>query len=507
MPGSLKFSLGLNFAGRFWAGAVAFLATPVYLHWLGRESFGLVGFCLLLQAILGFVSAGLADAANRETAAAAQNGTAAVAAQQLAFMRLAWLVGLGLGGVVAGLSGMLARHWLTLDQVGADSAQRAIQLMAALMALQIPIDLYVGVFLGARRHLAANLAMAGGATLRAVVTVAALAFVEPTIKAFFLAQIAASLLTAAACHVALRRGAPGEARPTWQTTWSKLRASFQFSAGMTAIAFTSMLLGQADRIVLSRILRLDEFGVYSIAVTLANLLYFLISPVQAVYYPELSRCIVQKQREPLTELYHQACQFMAVLVFPTGLIMAFFSRDVLGWWTFSATVAAEAAPVVAVLVAVRMIGGLNTMPYALQFAHGWISLVLGSNTAAIVVLLPVLCYLALQWGAMGAALGYLLIGLPFLGWIVWRMHRRMLPGELSRWIWRDTMPSFAVALVVAGAGKFFEPSGLAPAGRFLWVALASAISLGAVVLANAFMRSQLRKLGGQIGLFGRHLWT
>lgn len=504
---SLRSSLGLNFAGRFWAGAVAFFATPAYLHWLGRENFGLVGFCLLLQAALGFVSAGLADSANRETAAVERAGPTALAERQLAFQRLAWLVGVGLGALLAGLAGGLARHWLTLDKVGADSAQRAIQLMAVLIALQVPIDLYVGIFLGARRPLTANLVLAGSATLRVLVTIAALAFFAPTITVFFLAQIATSVATAAACHFAVRGSPRGPAKPTWRNSWTSLRRSFHFSAGMTAVAFTGMLLSQADRIVLSRVLRLDDFGVYSIAVALANLVYFLIGPVQATYYPEFSRCIQEEQRGPLTELYHQACQCMAVLVFPTGIMLAFFSRDVLGWWTRSALVADEAAPVVALLVTVRVIGGLNTMPYSLQFAHGWVSLVLGANMAAIVVLLPVLYYLAAQLGAIGAAMGYLLIALPFLGWIVWRMHRRLLPGELGRWFWRDTAPPFAATLALVGAWKYCEPADLSPTGRFLWVAFAGLSTLGAAALTSPFVRARVIHLGSQIRLFRRQLWT
>ena len=490
MPASLKLSLGVNLVGRAWAGAVAFLATPVYLHWLGRENFGLVAFCLLLQAVLGFVSAGLSDSANRKTSAVEKNGPAAVVEQQFAFIHLAWLVGLGLGVILAALSGWLARYWLRLDHVGADAAEHAIQLMAVVMALQVPIDLYVGIFLGARRHVTANFALAGNATLRALVTAGVVIFIAPTVTAFFLAQISASLVTVVICHAALRRGARGQAKPAWRATWPNVRASLHFSTGMTAVAFTGMLLGLADRIVLSRFLRLDEFGVYSVAVTLANLLYFLISPVSATYYPEFSRCIAGEQKERLVQLYHQACQCIAVLVFPAGMILVFFGREVLGLWTLNAAIAAEAAPVVALLVAVRMIGALNTIPYALQFAHGWFSLVLGSNVAAIILLLPVLCYLAVHFGAIGAATGYLVIALPFLGWIVWRMHRRLLQGEAGRWWWRDTAPSLGLAALLAGAWKYLEPGGLLRSGQLLWLGLASGVTLALVVFANPTFREQ-----------------
>jgi O-antigen/teichoic acid export membrane protein len=487
---SLKLALGLNLTGRFWAGAVSFLATPLYLHWLGRENFGLVGFCLLLQAVLGFVSAGLADSANRKTAAAEHSGLEAVAEQQRIFIHLAWLLGLGLGLGLALLSGWLARRWLNLEQLSAETAQQAIQLMALLIALQVPVDLFAGLFLGARRHAAANVALAGNATLRALLTAGTLAFIRPTIGAFFAAQIGASAITILVSYLTLRGSSLRHTPAAWRMTWTQLRTTFHSSRGMTAVAFTSVMLGLADRIVLSRFLGLDEFGIYSLAVTLANLLYFLISPVSATFYPEFSRSIAAGQPAKLAALYHQACQAMAVLVFPAGCIMIFFSRDILNVWTHNPAIAAEAAPVVAVLVGARMIGALNTIPYALQYAHGWVSLILGSNVTAIIVLLPLLCYLAIQFGAIGAASGYFLLSLPFLGWIVWRMHRRLLPGEALPWLWRDTAPSLGLAVVLAGIWKSLEPAGIARSGQLLWLALASAGTLGLVLLANPGARAQ-----------------
>jgi O-antigen/teichoic acid export membrane protein len=492
VPRSLKKSLGLNFAGRIWAGVVSFLATPLYLHLLGREAYGLVGFGLLLQVVLGFFGVGLADSANRVAASPERDGKTAVATRLFMLVRLAWVTGLGLGVILASASGWLARHWLTLETLSPENATLSIRLMAALIALQVPVNLYVGVFLGSRRTLAANLIFAGGMTMQSLITIGALLSIAPTVEVFFAAQVVALFITAVAAHLLFRekildRGAPAE-----RMTWARVRASFLSSAGMTGVAFTGMILGQADRIILSRTLRLDDFALYSIAVALANSLYFLIGPVQTSYYPEFSRCIAPEHRSELAGLYHQACQRMAVLVLPFGAILAIFSREVLELWTSNPDVAKHAALMVSLLVAVRVIGAMNTMPYSLQFSHGWFGLVMGTNAAAIALLLPVLYLLAVRFGGVGAAGGYLLVALPFLGWIVWRMHRRLLPGELGRWIWRDTGPSLVLAVALVGLWKLAEPAGLARLGSFLWIASAGVSTFAIVAFANPSLRAQFR---------------
>ena len=488
MPASLKISLGVNFAGRFWAGMVSFIATPLFLKWLGVEAYGLVGFYLLLQAVTGFFGAGLTSAANREIAAQAPQGGENLTGKLVGFGRMAWSLGLLLGLTVALGSDWITTHWLTLDRVSAATAAKAILLMAPVLALQVPLDFYVGALLGLRRHTYANLTLAGNASLRAGAGVLGLVFWSPTIETFFWSQLAASLAMILTCELWLRPVGDWWRGPT---PWASLRQSFRFSAGMTAVAFTGMILSQADRVVLSRALRLDEFALYSLATTLANLLYYLVGPVQTTYYPEFSRQVATGQPAQLTALYHQACQRMAVMVMPAGAVMLFFARDLLTLWTARPDFAAKAAPVVMFLVGARMIGGLNNLPYTLQFAYGYTSLVLKSNLAAIVVFVPVLYWLAIKFGAVGAAGGYFLLTVPFLGGIVWRTHLRLLPGEAGRWLWRDTAPPLLLALASAGLWKWLQPAGLATTGHWLWLGLASAATLGLVVGVNPATRAQV----------------
>ena len=191
---------------------------------------------------------------------------------------------------------------------------------------------------------------------------------------------------------------------------------------------------------------------------------------------------------------------MAALVIPVGVLIAIFSRDLLELWTRNNDVAERAALIVTLLVAVRIIGALNTLPYTLQFAHGWFSLVLRSNIAAIVLLLPLLYFFALRWGGVGAASGYLLIAVPFCGLIAWRMHRRLLQGELVRWVLNDTLPTLLLALAMVW--KWAQPAALSRLSLFLWIALAGVSTFGVVVFANPALRAQLREFVNRLRTVG-----
>ena len=94
------------------------------------------------------------------------------------------------------------------------------------------------------------------------------------------------------------------------------------------------------------------------------------------------------------------------------------------------------------------------LPYAMQLAYGWTKLGLYSNVVAVVALVPLIFFMALHYGAVGAATvwivlnsGYVLISLQI-------MHRRLLKGEQWRWYAIDVGLPLTAALIVAGLGRW-----------------------------------------------------
>src|SRR6185295_8221447 len=70
-------NLAANFAGTIWIAALALLFTPVYVHRLGVEAYGLVGFYTSMQAIFMLLDLGLGTTLNRELARLHGGGTRA----------------------------------------------------------------------------------------------------------------------------------------------------------------------------------------------------------------------------------------------------------------------------------------------------------------------------------------------------------------------------------------------------------------------------------------------
>jgi O-antigen/teichoic acid export membrane protein len=64
----IKSNLIANIVGRFWAVASIYAFIPFYIHYLGVEAYGIVGFYTVLQGVLFIADVGLTATLNRELA-------------------------------------------------------------------------------------------------------------------------------------------------------------------------------------------------------------------------------------------------------------------------------------------------------------------------------------------------------------------------------------------------------------------------------------------------------
>jgi O-antigen/teichoic acid export membrane protein len=271
-----------------------------------------------------------------------------------------------------------------------------------------------------------------------------------------------------------------------------LRKHWRFSLGMSAISITGMILMHLDKILLSRLLPLQIFGHYSLAVTLARGLYTVITPVFNAYFPRLSTIVASRDEESLRASYHAATQVMATLLLPLAVTIVFFSGEVLLLWLRDVHLAAAVAPLATLLVIGTCLNGLMNVPFALQLARGNTRLGLAINVFLVVLLVPSTVFATTHYGAIGGAAMwatlnglYLLVGLPIT-------HKYVLGGGLKNWACQDILPPLCVSLVVVGLGRFLLPVNAGNSvGTLAWLVLLWWIATAAACLSAVQVRQRI----------------
>ncbi len=493
-------NIAANFLGRSWSSLMTLVCVPLYIKFLGIEAYGLIGFFVTLKALVGLLDLGLTTTLNREMARFSADGLRGSEAADTArtVESLYWGLSLVILALVSALSPAIAAHWINSQAIATDEVTGALRLMGVVVTLSFPFGLYAGGLMGLQRQVLINVINVIVGTFKGLGAVAALWLIAPTIGVFFAWQAgvaAVETLAALACFWRVIPGGFLQARFQARI----LRSLSRFAAGMTGIVMSTIVLTQVDKILLVKLLPLDVFGYYALAVSVAaGIQSLLVYPVANAVFPRLSQLVKLNQAVDLAGLYHRACQLVSVLIVPTGLTLVFFAREILFLWTRDAAVAGNARWIMSVVMAGFILNSATILPYMLQLSLGWTRLTLVYNTACIAVLIPSLLAAVKLYGAVGGATILVVQNACYLAFVIPRMHRRLLPAEMGRWYRSDAGLPLAAGLVsglaLRGAAAL---TGMPPLPG-ICVTLAGVGA--AVLLASPEVRVSAR--GYALGLFG-----
>jgi len=491
----IKQNIIANLGGKAWTAVMSLAFVPLYIKFMGIESYGLIGIFASVLALFSLLDMGLSTTLNRELARfsampdKAQDMRNLVRTLELPYWGIAILIGIA----VVGLSGPIANYWVNADNLTPVTVKQALMIMGGVVAFQWQVSLYSGGLMGLQKQVLLNGINAFAATLRGLGAFLVLWLVSPTIQAFFVWQIFASMVHVSLSAFFLWHSLPANShRSHFQK--ESLLSVWRFAAGMTGISFTVIFLMQTDKIILSKILSLKMFGYYTLATVVANALYYFIGPVFSALFPRFSQLVSINDQNGLRELYHKGCQFMSVMILPAAIVVSLFASEILFLWTSDPVTVANTHMIVSILIIGSALNGLMNLPYGLQLAHGWTKLALYTNLIALIILVPMIYLLAMRYGPVGAACSWLILNSGYVLISIQIMHRRLLPDEKWRWYFHDVAVPLVSAITVAAVWRLFLPSEMSRVGMFIYLFGISTTTLLASAVATSVTRQWLNQM-------------
>lgn len=449
---SMSRNLFAGLVNSVWTALIGLAVVPLYLKYLGIEAYGLIGLFVTTQAMLQLLDMGLAQTINREVARHSASGNFKEAGKLLHILAVVYW---SMAGIIAlsimVLAPLIAGHWLQPRHLPQQTIEHAVMLMGLVVACRWPIGLYQGALIGAQRLTVSSGINMLMATIGNLGAVAVLAFISPTIQAFFIWQACVGLVYAAT----MRRAAWRVIGRSHETRFDidEVKRIWRFSVGMGSVAVLGLILTQLDKVILSKILTLEDFGRYTLAGVVASGLFLLIVPMFNTMYPRFSALVRQNKTEDIAKLYVQGTRLLGVILFPISLAVAFFSDDLIFVWIGNSELSANVGPIVSLLAIGTAFNGVMYFPYALQLAYGMTRLPLIIISILIVVLVPLIILLTTSYGAIGGAFAWLLLNGIYLLFGTWLTHRYLLKGLAGKWLFQDVGIPFGVSLLLMAAGR------------------------------------------------------
>jgi O-antigen/teichoic acid export membrane protein len=491
----LQVNLVANFAGQGWVALMSLAFIPIYIKYLGIEAYGLIGLFALLQAWLNFLDIGMTPTLGREMARFTAGSHSAQSIRDL--LRSIEVIALSIailiaGGIALGAN-WIATSWLQAEALPVEVVAQAFVVMGIVTAIRFVESIYRSSIIGLQRQVLFNVLNSVIATMRGLGALGVMVWVSATIEAFFIWQGLVSVATLMILAATTYASVPSGDR-SGRFSLRALRDVWRFAGGMIGITFLALLLMQIDKILLSTILSLSEYGYYTLAAVVAGAVYVAITPITQAFYPRLCELYARNDQAALIETYHKGAQLVSVFAGSVAIVIILFAETFLRLWTQDPELAQRTATLLSLLMLGNLLNGLMWIPYQTQLAHGWTSLTVRINIVAVAVIVPAIFWVTPQFGAEGAAwvwvslnAGYVLIGINL-------MYRRILGTEKWSWYLQDILAPLGSAFIAVSVLKWAWPESDKLESQAGLLLMAAGIAGGVALLAANKIRGQAFKL-------------
>lgn len=484
---SLKRNIIANYASQIYVTAANIIMVPLYMHYMGAEAYGLVGFFAMVQIWFNLLDMGLTPTIARESARFHGGAVSLLEYRQLAraLESVFLVVALTGGAILLALSKQMAEKWINTIELPISEVAQALQTMAIIVVLRWMCGFYRGVISGAERLIWLSVFGSFIATARFVFVMPVLMFVGASPIVFFGYQLCVALLELAGLALMAYRLLPeipkGE-RIIWE--WISLKPILKFSLSIAVTSSIWVLVTQTDKLILSKILALSDYAYYTVAVLVASSIMVVSGPISSALMPRMARLQSEGKPEELLAVYRKATQFVTVISLPVTLMLALFPLQVLWAWTGDAVMAEKAGSVLRLYAVGYGFLAVGAFPYYLQYAKGDLRLHLIGNTLFVVFLIPSLIWATMHYGMTGAGWVWLINNaIYFFCWTP-LVHHRFAKRIHCGWLFRDigliAVPCLLLGLLVV---KFI------PFSNQRWVLLGEMVLMGFVLMIFAYAMS------------------
>jgi len=488
---SVRNNIIANFAGKAWRAVFALAFVPIYVSIMGVEVYGLLGMFISISAIFALLDLGMGATLGRELARLSVIENSEQESRNLTrtFETIYWCMGILSGLIMILLAPFITEYWVNSGSIDNEIVEQSFMILGVMLAFQWPVSIYTGGLSAIQRQVADNVIRSIIVVVKHVGAVAILLFISPSVLGFFMWHAFISIIKAIILGKWLWKLLPKtEARARFDK--SLIIKNWRYASGTLGISLVVLILVQADKIILSKMLTLEVFGYYMLAWRLAQAIQGFRTPILSALFPRYTQLAESAQEGLLIGLYHKGCQYLSTIIIPMAMIIAFFSTTILMIWLHDEVVVENTHLILTVLIIGTAINAVIVPPYMMQLAHGWTKLALYTNVVAVICVIPLTIWLTSMYQGVGAAWAWLILNLGYLIFHVPFMHRKILKTEMWNWYLTDILLPVIVASSVAYISYLAIPIDLSVYLLFPWDVIAYLISVILIGLSLPLTRKE-----------------
>lgn len=487
----MKKNILANIIGKLWGVLSGFLFIPLYIQFLGFESYAIISFTLIIAAIMAVLDAGLTATLSREFARIDQT----IETKRKIFNTLEsfyFIIVVLIGSVIFLTSDIIASNWLNLESADPKSVSLYIKIIGIEIGFQMLFRFYMGGMLGFERQVKANAIQVSWGILRNGLVVIAI-YLYPTLEVFFIWQLIFTVLFSILMRFFLLKLLNGKYSFNFKPIIEKqvFLKIWKFAGGMLLISLVAAFNTQMDKLAISKLLTIDTLGYYTLAVSIAMGIVVLISPISVALLPRFTSLYSNGNDREAAQLYTKVNLFVAVLTFSFLGSMIFHSNDLIWIWTGNMELAKNADLFLPPIAVSFVMLALATIPYNIAIANGYTKLNNILGIISLLVTIPGYWIATSIYGGVGAAYVFCVVQITVTFIYLFFINKKFLNLSLMELFLNKLILPLIITILISYLFSFipniFEES------RFLTLVLIGFIT-GSTLIISIFIFVPIKEL-------------
>jgi O-antigen/teichoic acid export membrane protein len=383
-----------------WRCALSILLIPFYVRHLPANEWGIVAICIAAQGFLTLLDAGLAQIIPRDIARVRTDQDEL--ARKFSVFSRAYLILATCGFCVGQLAvPWLMTHWIKIADDTSSEVYASLRLAFFMFFFQFWNTVHLGYWNGLQEQHRSNISQVVFTTAKHAAAVILMLTWAPTAEAYLTGFTLCSAAEWATNRLVINRSlSHSNLKVRVADLLTLMRKTGMLSIGVVL----GLLVSQTDRIVLSNLLPIDEYGRYIAVATLGLAFFQCQGPLLTAFYPRLS---VELPLGDTRSLRRLTLGIVALNVIPC-LIAALTTPFFLALWMHNPEIVELGTRPLQLIFLAIAINSIYQIFYQQILVHGHATYVVWTNAANIVLVGSFIFLMAPHIGVMAGGWGWLI---------------------------------------------------------------------------------------------------
>ena len=354
---------------------------------------------------------------------------------------------------------------------------------------QVAMALYYGGFMGLEHQVKGNILISIFTLFRSGFVILPI-YIFPDIRVFFIWQAFISWFFIFIMRYLLKKNIYKKEYHA-EFNWKLLIPIKNYAAGIFIMLILSGLCTQLDKIIVSKYQSLENFGLYSLASTLAQIPIILTTPIALALLPRFTRIIDGNDLLKLKSLYELNSYLISAISSTVVFGLVYFSSNIVEVWLQESSYTNSVIVALQILALGSLFLCLQLMPYHLSLAYGHTKTNRNLGFIILCLTIPSQILLTKNYGIVGASINWLALNFFAFIYLGFILNKKFNENAIRKWFFSFTIIPMGVSFLTMSAGKIIAL--YLNFSNYFSLFLASSFSIGSFMISLYIFRLMERR--------------